>query len=153
MESKQDELHEGNRSSSMLPFDDDVLPFSTPYIHFILTKSHVNPVYVLILPSRLYPNLPSATGQTLMVPTTILCRGKSWETTLCVNSKMKKLDKRWKLFIDDNGLKAGDALFWELLESSNEKVKFKVQIIKGDFPAELAAKIDGNSSNTPIRIE
>ncbi|KAI5648017.1 hypothetical protein M9H77_34022 [Catharanthus roseus] len=126
----------------MLPFDNDVSLLSKPYIHFILTKSHVNPVYVMILPSRLNPNLPSATGPTLMVPTTILYREKSWE-----------LDKRWKVFVDDNCLKAGDALFWELLESSNEKVNFKVQIIKSDFPVELAAKLDGNTSNTPIRIE
>ncbi|KAI5648014.1 hypothetical protein M9H77_34019 [Catharanthus roseus] len=141
-ESKQNELQEGNRSSSMLPFDDDVSPLSKPYIHFILTKSHINPVYVIILPSRLYPNLPSAMGPTLMVPTTILCREKSWETTLYVNSKMKKLEKRWKVIVDDNGLK-----------SSNEKVKFKVQIIKGDFPTKLTAKIDGNTRNTPICIE
>lgn len=86
-----------------------------------------------------------------MVPTTILCRGKSWETTLQVNSKEKRLDNRWRIFIIDNNLKRGDALFWEVLESSTERVKFKVQIISGDFPAELDAKI-GRSINTPITI-
>ncbi|KAI5648012.1 hypothetical protein M9H77_34017 [Catharanthus roseus] len=157
-ESKQDKLQEGNHSSSMLPFDNDVSPLSKPYIHFILTKSHVNPIYVMITYEKdiTFETISKSTfsnGSNIMVLITILCRGKSWETTLCVNSKMKKLDKRWKLFVDDNGLKAGDALFWELLETSNEKVNFKVHIIKGDFPAELAAKIDGNTSNAPIRIE
>lgn len=78
--------------------------------------------------------------------------GKKLGTTLYANSKMKKLDNRWKVFVGNNNLKSWNALFKELFESSNEKVKVKVPIMRSGFAAELALKLGGNGSTRNIHI-
>lgn len=65
----------------------------------------------------------------------------------------KKLDVGWKNFVMDNDLKIGDAVVFELMESSNELIKFRVQILRGDFPEELKHKSVGMSSDTPLVLD
>ena len=64
----------------------------------------------------------------------------------------KRFDTNWRKFAVDNGLKIGDACVFELEECSGSKLVFRVQILDGEIPPELAQKIPGASANYPINI-
>ena len=64
----------------------------------------------------------------------------------------KRFDINWRKFADDNSLKIGDGCVFELEECTSTKLVFRVQILKGDIPPELAQKIPGASANYPINI-
>lgn len=63
----------------------------------------------------------------------------------------KSLDRKsWKAFVDDNNLKAGDGCVFELTECSSTRLVFRVQILRGDIPAELLAKVIGEDAEKSI---
>jgi len=92
--------------------------------------------------------LPSPT-----FPVVFEYRGKTWETVFTKHRGQDVFRANWKAFVEDNDLKKDDACVFELAECSNECVKFKVQILRGDFPTELLAKVKGGTSNTPVIID
>ncbi|CDP19806.1 unnamed protein product [Coffea canephora] len=149
-EAKDIELHHDNDGLDQSLVDDELSPLSEePFYHHVVSFSHVNKLCHMVFPSRLRSDLPSKT-----VPAVVTCRGKSWEMTFLGGSQKLRFEvQSWKRFASDNGLKVGDAIFWELMESSDEKVSFKVQIIRGDFPSELQAQVNGETAATPILIE
>ena len=90
-----------------------------------------------------------------MIPTVLTCRGKNWEMSYNGASGRFKRFIGWRAFIDDNNVKVGDACVFELMECCSTKLVFRVQILKGDFPAELLDKVnlEGESSGAPIVID
>lgn len=94
----------------------------------------------------MHPLLPSQDTQAVLT-----YKDKTWDVML--NTKAKRFDFSWRHFVDDNHLKTGDACVFELMECQSTKVIFKVQILRGDFPAELLAKISGETAGAPIIIE
>ncbi|KAA8520332.1 hypothetical protein F0562_014588 [Nyssa sinensis] len=122
---------------------------SKPFFHLLLSKSHVKPSYQLVIPAKFHPVLPCAT-----VPAVLTYLGKSWEVAYIGDrGSYKKFDTNWKTFAIDNDLKVGDACVFELMECSRTNIMFRVQILRGDFPPELLARVNGDTSNTPILID
>lgn len=122
-----------------------------PYFDVILAKSHVRPLYQMGVPTKLHQMIPS-----LVIPTVLTYRGKNWKMTYYGSARThKKFDNGWRAFINDNDLNAGDACVFELMECSNKKLVFRVQILRGDIPSEFIDKVsfEGESSDTPIVIE
>ncbi|KAG5626382.1 hypothetical protein H5410_011600 [Solanum commersonii] len=89
--------------------------FEKSYVDIILTKSAVKPTYSLYLPKKMNKELPSAG-----VHVVLTCGRKN---------------TGWRKFVDDNNLKEGDGLVFELSECSTSKIESRVQIFRGDFPA------------------
>ena len=61
----------------------------------------------------------------------------------------------WRNFVDDNCLKEGDACIFELMENSQEKLVFQVQILRGDIPSIFLEREEniGKSAEEPILID
>ncbi|MCD9643140.1 hypothetical protein HAX54_030317 [Datura stramonium] len=119
-----------------------------PYIDMILTKSSVRPAYSLYLPKKIRCELPSAGA-----PAVLTCGRKKWNMLYGGTKSNFKLSIEWRNFVDDNNLKEGDGLVFELSESSASKIHFRVQILRGDFPAELLPEEEeGANSDNPILI-
>lgn len=78
--------------------------------------------------------------------------GKSWEMTWNGSHKTTKslCRKSWKAFIDDNNLKVGDGCVFELTECNSTRLIFRVQILRGDIPDELLAKVIGEDAEKSI---
>ncbi|KAJ1386741.1 DNA-binding barrel domain superfamily [Sesbania bispinosa] len=117
-----------------------------PYYHVVLSKSHVSPPYVMGPSAKLYSKLPSQ-----VVPTVLKYGGKSWKMTYNGQSTDRKrfTCKGWGKFVEDNCLKVGDACIFELMEkSTEEKVIFQVQILRGDLPFKFHEI--GESAENPI---
>ncbi|CAK9185235.1 unnamed protein product [Ilex paraguariensis] len=130
-------------------FEDEFWPLSgKPYFDVVLTKAHVKPAFNMAVPVKLYQLLPSAA-----VPAVITYCGQNWRTVYHGDRSQKRFDISWKAFVIDNDLKMGDALVFELIECSRVKLKFRVQILRGDFPAELMAGVHGETSDNPIFIQ
>ncbi|KAL2478451.1 B3 domain-containing protein [Forsythia ovata] len=108
-----------------------------PFYDLVLSKSHIHPVYDMSFPPALDSLLPSTT-----VPLIIRCFGKTWEVKFCGERRPKGFDSSWRKFVDDSNLVAGDALVFELLESTSVKVMFKVQILRCTIPPELQELIN-----------
>ncbi|XP_059645529.1 B3 domain-containing protein Os04g0386900-like [Cornus florida] len=129
--------------------NDEFFPLSgRPSFHVVLIKAHLKPSYQMFLPTKMHPVLPCAT-----IPVVLSYRGKNWEMVYYGDRSGKRFDSNWKTFIIDNDLKLGDACVFELMECNSKNVKFRVQILRGDFPSELLARVNGESSNTPIIID
>ena len=64
----------------------------------------------------------------------------------------KRFDSSWKTFVIDNNLKVGDGCVFELMELSEEKLKFRAQILRGDIPSQFQDSEDGESADTAIFI-
>ncbi|KAL6129250.1 hypothetical protein ACLB2K_072603 [Fragaria x ananassa] len=128
---------------------DEFWPLSgRPYFDIVLTKSHVKPIYQMEIPATLDPNLPAGTS----VPMVLSFGDNSWEMTYNETKRLKLVDRHsWKAFVDVNSLKAGDGCILELIGSDRTKVLFKVQILRGDIPAELIEKYSGETEK-PITI-
>ncbi|CAI9103327.1 OLC1v1001790C2 [Oldenlandia corymbosa var. corymbosa] len=129
--------------------DDDFSPLSgIAFYSTVLKKVQFKPLYQMILPVRLHPYLPSK-----FAPATVTCRGKTWEMMFHGDSTLKRLDRAsWRKFVEENDLKMGDAVFWEVMEDNKEKANLKVQIIKGDCPLESEANGSGSNPKDPITI-
>ncbi|KAL6124654.1 hypothetical protein ACLB2K_077166 [Fragaria x ananassa] len=79
----------------------------------------------------------------------------TWEMTCNAAKKTSqvRVDSRsWKAFVDDNNLKVGDGCVFELMECSGTKLMFRVQILRGDIPAELVDKYSGEAAANPFVI-
>lgn len=101
------------------------------------------------MPTKFHSVLPA-----LMIPTAILCGEKVWKIDYYGNRRSKALDpKQWKKFVNDNGLKCGDACVFELLECSSTLLKFRVQILRGHIPFQLHHKFSGETKDIPIIID
>lgn len=127
---------------------DEFWPLSgNPFFDVVLSKSHLKPLYQMMIPSKLHPILPSCS-----ILTVLTFAGKSWEMTWNGSHKTtKSLDRKsWKAFIDDNNLKVGDGCVFELTECSSTRLVFRVQILRGDIPAELLAKVIGEDAEKSI---
>ncbi|KAM3323246.1 B3 domain-containing protein [Capsicum chacoense] len=117
-----------------------------PYIDMVLTMSSVKPIYNLYLPKKITNVLPS-TG----APVVLTCGQKKWDMFYGGVKSNNKFSNEWRKFADDNDLKEGDALVFELSECSARKIHFRVQILRGDFPAELIPEDEeGANSKNPI---
>lgn len=129
--------------------DDEIEPLSgNPFFHIVLCKTHVDNPYQLSVPVEGTHLLPQ---KTVLVT---LTRGKrSWEMTYNgTHPTHKRFDcSMWKVFVVDNMLKVGDVCIFELMTCS-ATTKFKVQVLRGDFPSVLLDKKDGTSDN-PILLE
>ncbi|XP_052194686.1 B3 domain-containing protein Os04g0386900-like isoform X3 [Diospyros lotus] len=102
---------------------DEFWPLSgKPYFSVVIAKTHIKPAYHL-----------------------------SWEMEYNADRNNKAFDSKWRKFANDNDLKLGDACIFELMES-NPALKFRVQILRGDFPAELLER-DGKTSDSAIVLE
>lgn len=78
---------------------------------------------------------------------------KSWEMTYNGEKRHKLLDRQsWGAFVDENNLKAGDGLVFELKECNRTQIIFRVQILRGDIPDELL-EMAARESEKPIVIE
>ncbi|XP_055820013.1 B3 domain-containing protein Os06g0112300-like [Solanum dulcamara] len=119
------------------------------YVDMIFTKSAVKPIYSLYLPKKMNKELPSAGA-----PVVITSGRKKWDLFYGGANNTYKFSTRWRKVVDDNNLKEGDGLVFELSQCSTSKIKFTVQILRGDFPAELIPKdLEGNNSDNPIIID
>ena len=87
-------------------------------------------------------------------PAILTCGGE--KRNLCYGgAKTKyKFCTRWNKFGDDNNLKEGDGLVFELSECNSDKIEFKIQILREDFSAQLVPKdVEGINTDNPIIIK
>lgn len=120
-----------------------------PNFSMLLTKTHVRPLCRLFVPTNMHRVLPS-----IAVPVILTYRGNNWETIYFGDHISKRFDTRWARFVNDNDLRVGDACVFEVMECSNTLVRFRVQILRGDFPPELLARVhNGQTSDAAIVIE
>ncbi|KAJ8573492.1 hypothetical protein K7X08_010003 [Anisodus acutangulus] len=118
-----------------------------PYVDMILSKSSVKPLYNLYMPKKMTSLLPSAGA-----PAVLTCGRKKWEM-FYDGAKSNHKFNEWRKFVDDNNLKEGDGLVFELSECNASKIHFRVQILRGDFPEELVPEdLEGGNSDNPIQI-
>ncbi|KAK4738389.1 hypothetical protein R3W88_002086 [Solanum pinnatisectum] len=122
-----------------------------PYVDLILTKTGVKPIYSMYLPKKMTSELPSAGARA--VSAVLTCGQKKWDMFYGGVKSGHKFSIEWRKFVDDNNLKEGDGLVFELLECSASKIHFRVQILRGDFPAELKPEDEeGANSDNPILL-
>ncbi|KAK8472057.1 hypothetical protein PHAVU_002G100800 [Phaseolus vulgaris] len=128
---------------------DEVKPLSgKPYSHNILSPTNLCPRYYMWLASNLRLELPSCE-----VPTILTYMGKSWDMVYCGQNKQQVFNVAgWKKFAVENCLRIGDACIFDLMESSDKKIIFEVQILRGDIPSEILENemITGQSREMPI---
>ncbi|XP_058225117.1 B3 domain-containing protein Os04g0386900-like [Rhododendron vialii] len=128
---------------------DEFWPLSgKPYFSVVLCKSHLKPRYQLVLPGKICQALPDG-----CVPVVLTYCGKNWGMMYLGCGDQKKFDSTWKSFVHDNDLEIGDACVFELVESNIDIIRFRVQILRGDFPAELEERVNGETSSTPIILD
>nr|GMC86594.1 B3 domain-containing protein Os04g0386900-like [Ipomoea batatas] len=112
----------------------------------VLSKE--KPLSRMVFPAKMNAVLPDGT-----VPAVITYGKRTWSTTLHGDKKRKVLNyTTWKQFLNGSKIRIGDGLILEVTQISQELVKFKAQILRGDFPAELLPKITGGTPETPIII-
>ncbi|XP_055817718.1 B3 domain-containing protein Os04g0386900-like [Solanum dulcamara] len=130
--------------------NDDYWPLSEkPYVDMILTKSSVKPIYQLYLPKKMNKELPFAGALVVLT-----CGRKKWDLFYGGAKSTYKFSSGWRKFADDNNLKEGDGLVFELSECSTTKIELRVQILRGDLPAELIPEdVEGKNSDNPIIID
>ncbi|PIA58646.1 hypothetical protein AQUCO_00500533v1 [Aquilegia coerulea] len=131
--------------------DEEHWPLSDdkPYFHVVFLKSQVSGIYQLVLPTKMSSILPQA-----VVPVVLTRLDKNWKMNYIGEGlSHKRFDSGWKNFVIDNNLKVGDGCVFELSECSKDCLKFRVQILEGDFPSELLDRVDGKCSDTPILID
>ncbi|GAV65325.1 B3 domain-containing protein [Cephalotus follicularis] len=116
-----------------------------PYFHKILTTSHVKPKYHMVIPAKMNSVLHSRA-----VPVILTCKGKKWQMN---KHGVCYWNLQWKQFIDDNGLNAGDACVFELVEYSDKSILFRGQILRGDIPSKFLDKANGESADNPVIVE
>ena len=80
----------------------------------------------------------------------LTCGGKNWNLFYGGAKTKYKFRTGWKFFADDNNLKEGDELVFELSECKSNKIEFNIQIIRENFPAELVRE-DAEGINPTIQ--
>ncbi|PIN25149.1 hypothetical protein CDL12_02091 [Handroanthus impetiginosus] len=131
--------------------DEDSIRYLTSETFFdmVLAKSHVQQSFQLQLPARIVRELPKAT-----VPVVLRYNCKNWNLSYIGNCKAPRFDTGWRNFVNDNNLKSGDACVFELKECSPENIRFKVHILRGDLPPELAAAVETHGTkDNPIDVD
>ncbi|KAD6453770.1 hypothetical protein R6Q59_015556 [Mikania micrantha] len=134
--------------------DPDVWPLSgKPYFYVVLRNLHLSKTFRLTIPRHLSENLPVA-----RIPAKIVCGGKVWDLQYLGNQGLTNCrleNQKWGEFVTDNNLKAGDACVFELTEgsSNSKRIKFRVQILRDEFPNELGDKATGSKADNPISID
>ena len=79
--------------------------------------------------------------------------GKKWNLFYGGAKTKYKFSTWWKIFADDNNLKEGDGIVFELSECNPDKIEFKIQILRENFPPELVPEdVEGINSDNPIII-
>lgn len=128
----------------------EILVFSVlcmKYQFLMLKQSVVKCQYV---PAKLSDSLPLHD-----VPVILTYGGKKWETRCFVYRRQGiswRTSIKWREFAMDNNVKEGDACVFELTKTNYKLIKLKVQILRGDFPAQLLPRADGQSADNPIVI-
>ncbi|KAF5187770.1 hypothetical protein FRX31_022640 [Thalictrum thalictroides] len=88
------------------------------------------------------------------VPVVLNCRNKNWHMLYHgdKDGHSRYFDSvGWRKFATDNKLKLGDGCVFELIECSSKRIKFRVQILDGEFPSELLARdVTPGTSDSPI---
>ncbi|KAH9610636.1 hypothetical protein KSS87_017124 [Heliosperma pusillum] len=127
----------------------EIEPLSgNPFFHILMLRSHVGSPYQLVIPAKFMRMLPYKT-----VPVILLRGSRSWVTSYHGNHPThRRFDTKWRLFVADNKLKVGDICVFELMECEDTLIKFKVQVLRGDFPSALLDKQVG-SRNNPVVID
>ncbi|KAI3828572.1 hypothetical protein L1987_02676 [Smallanthus sonchifolius] len=134
--------------------DPDFWPLSgKPYFYVVLRNSHLGKTYRMTIPRNLAEKLPVA-----RIRAKIVYRGKVWDLLYLgdqgiTNCRLE--NQTWAKFVTDNNLEVGDACVFELMEgnSNSKSIKFKLQILKDEFPTELVEKAEGGNVNNPISID
>ena len=86
-------------------------------------------------------------------PAVITYGGKKWNLFYGGAKTKYKFSTGWKIFADDNNLKEGDGIAFELSECNPDNVEFKIQILRENFPAELVPEdVEGINTDNPIII-
>ncbi|KAK9064365.1 hypothetical protein SSX86_015747 [Deinandra increscens subsp. villosa] len=119
-----------------------------PYFYAVIDKSKR---FQLNIPRELTDELPSTT-----VPAKIVYREKVWDVLYLGGHVTKTFGiKLWSRFMIENNVTVGDACVFELMEGSakSQVVKFKVQVLKDDFPRELMEKTEGFCEDNPIDLD
>ncbi|XP_024996793.1 B3 domain-containing protein Os04g0386900-like [Cynara cardunculus var. scolymus] len=122
-----------------------------PFFYVVISRAHLAKRFQLLIPHKLSEKLPAA-----RVPTTIICHGKTWDLDYMGDQVTKRFQNQsWGGFATDNKLGTGDACVFELMEggSSSSRIKFRVQILRNKFPAELMENAEGYNMNNPINID
>ncbi|XP_047329787.1 B3 domain-containing protein Os04g0386900-like [Impatiens glandulifera] len=138
-----------DRNEIEYPVDGPHWPLSgKPYFHTVLEKSHVRPVCLMGLPVKMQKHLPFAS-----IPIVLTYCGKLWEVMYLGDYTFRRFDAKWKKYVEDNDLKVGDAVVFELDESRNGCTRFRTQILRGDYPARIMNNRNGETSETSIVID
>ncbi|XP_020238352.1 B3 domain-containing protein Os04g0386900 [Cajanus cajan] len=130
---------------------DEVKPLSgKPHYEHLLSRSNLSPRYNMGPSSNILSELPSHE-----VPTILIYGDKSWD--LVYNGQSNRQQKTfgttgWKKFAVDTCLKVGDACIFELIQSSDKKIIFQVQILRSDIPSKFLEneKLRGQIREMPI---
>uniref|UniRef100_I1P630 TF-B3 domain-containing protein n=1 Tax=Oryza glaberrima TaxID=4538 RepID=I1P630_ORYGL len=129
-----------------------VLPLlGKPYFTCIMCKSHVQPPFQVVVPRSFAPLLPSRT-----TPATLSWRGRSWGMRFTGGRLIQRLEAGWRGFAVDNDLRLGDGCVFELLVGGGgeqERVEFRVQVLRAEIPARIRGRAGGYTSATPIVID
>ncbi|KAF9616310.1 hypothetical protein IFM89_029086 [Coptis chinensis] len=140
-----------NQESSYAPVEEvENWPINEdkPYFHSILSNQNVQPMYNMALPAKIHRKLPQA-----MVPVILTGRKKKWTMHYYGDRECKRFNSNWKFFVNDNGLKAGDGVVFELTKCSSELIQFKVQILDGEIQSDIYKEWDGSSTKAPIIVD
>ncbi|XP_027916264.1 B3 domain-containing protein Os04g0386900-like [Vigna unguiculata] len=127
----------------------EVKPLSgKPYFYSILANSNLYPRYYMWPARNFRLELPSCE-----VPTILTYMGKSWDMVYHGKRKLPVFSPAgWKKFAVENCLRVEDACIFELMESSDKRVIFEVQILRCDIPSEILENemMMGQSREMPI---
>ncbi|XP_042012912.1 B3 domain-containing protein Os06g0112300-like isoform X2 [Salvia splendens] len=102
------------------------------FFDVILSNSHRPPAHILT-------KLPS-----VKVPLVLRHGDKQWQMMYLGNDSRPRFEcAGWKIFVNDNNLKEGDACIFEVMESSPQILKLDVVVIRNtmDLPPALLSKI------------
>lgn len=101
---------------------------------------------IQLVPTKLHKILPGR-----LVRVVLTYQGNIWETKYNgAHPKYKSFIGSWRAFVDDNKLKVGDALVFELVKDHCSILVFRVRILRGDIPSELLQKVGETEHATVI---
>ncbi|KAH9626566.1 hypothetical protein KSS87_005546, partial [Heliosperma pusillum] len=136
-------------SATICTNDSEVEPLTgKPFFDMIMCKSYLNTY--LPIPTKFSGVLPE--NETVPV---LLTRGnRSWYMTYSgYQYSARRICSGWKTFVDCNMLKVGDVCLFELMSSDLTVLKFKVQILRGNFPPDLLNREGETQDDSPVVVE
>ncbi|KAI7741318.1 hypothetical protein M8C21_024840 [Ambrosia artemisiifolia] len=135
--------------------DPDFWPLSSkkPYFNVVIKNTHLGKTFRMSIPRGLYEKLPAA-----KIPAKIVYKGKVWDLFYIGNQgaiNCRFENQTWERFATENKLEVGDVCVFELMQgcSNSTSIKFRLQILKDEFPTELVEKAEGFRSDNPICID